>query len=140
MYSTFNVDCTTHLRRQFLGLRMLYNTVAQIHTADTDEELQFLFSEQNSEKADDSIIYETGYRKALCKLTLKDVPELKQTLRDYSLVKVKAELDQFSEGLNTLGVLSKMKKYPALMAPLFTDCQTKKLDKGSCINNNYWPQ
>ena len=60
-------------------------------------------------------------KKPLCRLTLEDVPGLKQTLWDHVLVNV----DQFSQGLNTLGVLEKMRKYPSLMAPLFTDTGTK---------------
>lgn len=72
-----------------------------------------MFSEENTDKGDsDNLIIETGYRKPLCRLTMKDVPGLKQILRDHVLVNVKAELDQFSEGLNTIGVLEKMKKYP----------------------------
>ena len=90
----------------------------------------FLFSEENTDKGEnDNLIIETGYRKPLCRLTMQDVPGLKQILRDHVLVNVKAELDQFSEGLNTLGVLEKMKKYPLLMAPLFTDTGKKELDK-----------
>lgn len=59
---------------------------------------------------------------------MQDVPELKQTLWDHVLVNIKAELDQFSEGLNTLGVL---KKIPLTngMAPLFIDTGKKELDK-----------
>ena len=83
----------------------------------------------------DTLIIETGYRKPLCRLTMEDVPGLKQTLRDHVLVKVKAELDQFCEGLNTLGVLEKMKRYPSLMAPLFTDSGKKELDKREFKNN-----
>ena len=102
----------------------------QIDLAQSEKELRFLFSEENSDKGEsDGLVAETGYRKPLCNLTLKDVPQLKQTLRDHMLVKVKAELDQFSEGLTTLGVLDKVKKYPSLMAPLFIDCGRKKLDK-----------
>ena len=96
----------------------------------TDEELRFLFSEENTDKGEnDTFIIETGYRKPLCRLTMEDVPGLKQTLRDHVLVNVKAELDQFSEGLNTLGVLEKVKKYPSLMSPLFTYTGKKELDK-----------
>ena len=80
--------------------------------------MRFLFSDENPNKGDnDSLIVETGYRKPLCMITVEDIPGLKQTLRDHVLVKVKAELDQFCEGLNTLGVLEKMKKYPVIMAP-----------------------
>lgn len=84
----------------------------------------------------DTLIIETGYRKPLCRLTMEDVPGLKQTLRDHVLVKVKAELDQFCEGLKTLGVLEKMRKHPSLMAVLFTDSGKKELNKREF--NNYY--
>ena len=92
--------------------------------------MRFLFSEENCDKEENNgLITETGYRKPLSLLKLEDIPQLKQTLRDHVLVKVKAELDQFCEGLTTLGVLDKVKMYPSLMAPLFTDIGRKELDK-----------
>ena len=46
-----------------------------------------------------------------------------------SLIKVKAETDQFTEGLEVLGLLSMVKKYPALLMPLFVPMNTE-LSKG----------
>ena len=77
----------------------------------------------------ENLVIDTGYRKPLCRLTLEDASGLKQTLWDHVLVNVKAELDQFSGGLNTLGVMEKVRKYPSLMAPLFTDTGRKQLNK-----------
>ena len=76
-----------------------------------------------------STILESGYVKPLTFLSLEDVCILKQTLRDYTLVRVKAEIDQFIEGLSALGVLETVRKYPALMSPLFTNLK-KPLTKG----------
>ena len=62
---------------------------------------------------------ETGYRKPLALLTCDDKPGIKKAIHDYhTLVKIKPELDQFSDGLKMLNVLQTMKMYPSLMSPL----------------------
>ena len=90
-----------------------------------------IFDDDNVNKGDnDTLLLETGFRKALCHLTTADKPVLKATLRDYhSLIKIKPELDQFSDGLKTLGVLDLIQKYPSLMSPLFI-YQQSSLNKG----------
>ena len=73
----------------------------------------------------------TGYRKAICNLTLQDKESLKSALLDYHcLLKVKAEIDQFAGGLADVGVLQYVKQFPDLMKPLFTDCGHKPLTAG----------
>ena len=63
---------------------------------------------------------ETGFRKALCLLTVNDKDHLKKTLRDYhTLIKTKAEMDQLCEGLQNQSVLETIIKYSFLMKPLF---------------------
>ena len=77
-------------------------------------------------------MYDTGYRKALCLLTVCDKEELTKTLRDYhTLIKTKAEMDQLCEGLESLNVLENIRKYSSLMKPLFV-AQPTVLDKGMC--------
>ena len=44
----------------------------------------------------------------------------------YHVLKVKAETDQFLEGLIVLGVLSMVKTFPDLMMPLFVTIRTTK--------------
>ena len=78
----------------------------------------------------ESVLLQTSFQKPLCSLTLLDVPCLKQTLRDYILINIKAELHQFSEGLKSLGVLDKIQQYPSIMAPLFLDSLKESLSKG----------
>ncbi len=79
-----------------------------------------------------SLLLETGFHKPLLSLTVADKPSICTTLKYYhAFVKVKAELDQFVEGLKALGVLELTRKHPDLMRPLFVDvidCQ--KLTKG----------
>ena len=50
---------------------------------------------------------------------MEDKPTIQETLRAHVIFKVKPEIDQFSEGLGTCGVLDAVKKYPSLMAPWF---------------------
>ena len=49
----------------------------------------------------------------MCRLTCADKEGIKSAIRDYhSLIKIKTELDQFSDGLKTLGVLQAVKEHP----------------------------
>ena len=67
-----------------------------------------------------SLLQETGFRKPVCMLTVSDKAHLKSALLDYHcMVKVKAEMDQFSDGMQTLQVLDFIKLYPEQMRPLF---------------------
>ena len=66
-------------------------------------------------------------------MTTADKNELKNALRDYhSLIKIKAELDQFTDGLYTREVFTYMQKYPHLMNPLFC-LEPSKLSKSRFI-------
>ncbi len=53
-------------------------------------------------------------------LTLGDVPSVSNALVEYHcLVKVKAAIDQFRNGLKALGVLEMLHECPAIWKPLF---------------------
>lgn len=65
------------------------------------------------------ILLETGYRKSVQSLTLSDRPRLVKNLKLYALVRSKAELDQFCEGLRECGVLEAVRQHPAVMEPYF---------------------
>ena len=43
----------------------------------------------------------------------------------HSLIKIKPELDQFVDGLKTLGTHEAIKQYPHLMTPFFTKKEEK---------------
>ena len=78
-------------------------------------------------------MYETGFREALCRITLSHKEELKATLRDhYSIIKTKAEIDQFCAGLQHLGILQCIKAHKDLLAPMFIP-QSSTLSKGKCF-------
>ena len=82
---------------------------------ESDESLRVLF--QNPEY--ELVLLETGYRKPLMTLQMADKTTIKQTLKAQVLLRVKAELDQFCEGLRTYEVIEYTRKYPTLMAPRF---------------------
>ena len=79
-----------------------------------------------------TLVAETGYSKPLSQLSLLDRDELCKTVKDYhTLVKILPEMDQFCAGLQTLGVLDMLCKYPEIMQHLFIQAgPRKKLDKG----------
>ena len=69
-----------------------------------------------------TVLLETGYRKAICRLELSDKISLRSTLVDYHcMLKVKALMDQFAEGLQELHVLDMMRKHSDIMRPFFVD-------------------
>ena len=94
----------------------------QLDGTESDDELRDLFDDDKGNGDNRLLLMETGYRKPLALLTCDDMPGIKKAIRDYhTLVKIKPELDQFSDELKTLNVLQTMKMYPSLMSPLFVD-------------------
>lgn len=74
--------------------------------------------------------HETGYRKAV-KLENRD--EIVQVMANYhTLLKVKAQIDQFLDGLRCLLIDEEIQRYPQLMQPLFVQKAGKKLTAGKC--------
>ena len=62
----------------------------------------------------------TGYRKAVADLTVNDCSSVVKALLDYHLMtKVKAEMDQFRDGLSTFGFLDMMKTNSTIWKPFF---------------------
>ena len=80
----------------------------------------------------------TGFRRRLALLSLKDVDDLVGFLLEYHLfVKVKAEIDQFVEGLMTLGFLGHLRKNPSLWQNFFV-LSEDKLTPGLFIHVLYY--
>lgn len=103
----------------------------QIDCAESDMKLRDVFDDDEGNGDNGLLLLETGYRKPLSSLGCEDKPCIKKAIRDYhTLVKIKPELDQFSDGLETLNVLPMMKKYPSLMSSLFVDKGRDYLNKG----------
>ena len=81
------------------------------------------------------LLLSTEFRKPLCRLAIEDKECLRLVLLDYHcLLKVKAEMDQFVEGLKSLGVLEMVKCHPDLFAPLFVEDGFPPLTPGICTD------
>lgn len=66
-----------------------------------------------------TLLFETGYDKPLNQLELDDVEGIKAALTDYHcMVKVKAAMDQFLDGLHMGGVAEYVKSHLHLLKPL----------------------
>lgn len=84
--------------------------------AEDDDQLRHVFDMDETL----SLLLETGFRKAVSLLTLSDKGLLRSTLLDYHcMVKVKAEMDQFAQGLDVLGAHQLIKKFCVLSKPYF---------------------
>ncbi len=118
----------------YLDICMAFCVVPlQINDADTDEKLRLVFEDDVKL----ALVCETGYSKALCLASMADKDGIKNALRDYhSLIKIKAELDQFTDGLRTCEVLTYVQNYSDLMQPLFCQ-QPSLLSKGALNSLNY---
>lgn len=88
----------------------------QVKSAESDDKIQEALS---TDEAIDAL-YSTGYTKATKSLTLTDRMDLLSVLLDYHLMaKVKSELDQFRNGLNTFEFIDHVKQNPAVWRPYF---------------------
>lgn len=85
----------------------------------------------SSEELD--LLLATGYRKPVTSLTTGDRSSLSDALLDYHLMaKVKTEMDQFCEGLDTFGTLGMLRSNPSLWEPYFIHAN-KDLSPGIAI-------
>ena len=89
-------------------------TTQIIDAQDTDE-LRTVFAMDEAAE----LLLSTGFQKPLRSLAMEDKECLRLVL--HCLLKVKAEMDQFAEGLKSLGVLDMMKHHPDLFSSLFVD-------------------
>lgn len=66
------------------------------------------------------LLVATGFRKPVCSLKIADRPAILSALVEYHVMaKMKAEMDQFKEGLNVLGFLDTVKRNPDMWEPFF---------------------
>ena len=89
---------------------------SQLDKVECDQSLRMLFSENSGFE---SIILETGFRKPLSLLVLEDKSRIQEVIKAHVILRVKAELDQFCQGLVTCGIHDAMQNHPTLMAPCF---------------------
>ena len=66
------------------------------------------------------LVSQSGYRKPLPSHTLADKETIVSVVLDYHLMmKVKSCMDQFMDGLKSLGFLDRIQSCPSLWEPLF---------------------
>ncbi len=93
---------------------MCYQLHVQLEDAESDDDVKVLFAVDETQ----ALLLESGYSRPLCNLKLSDKEVLKSMLIEYHcLVKVKASIDQFAEGLGD--ALDLLRKFPSLSKPLF---------------------
>lgn len=94
---------------------MKYSCFSQLSTAKQDHEICSIFAiDENA-----SILLETGYNKPLHRLSLGDVADIRASVVDYHcMIKVKAAMDQFMEGLDMGGIADYVRTHLDLIRPL----------------------
>jgi hypothetical protein len=111
---------------EIIPCSVLQSIIEKIHEAQTDEHLQSLFVEGDAQ----DYLLNTGFRKPIQQLSLMDKSTIESSLIDYHcFIKVKAEMDQFMEGLDQLGILSVIRSSPELVKELFV-CPMFELTAG----------
>lgn len=95
--------------------------IKEMDTSSGDAELRSSFA-LNEEMS--TLLFETGYSKPVTMLSIADIPEIRSTLVDYCcILKVKAAMDQFKEGLDIAGLGRYLREKPELIKPLFVNSQ-----------------
>ena len=93
----------------------------QLKSCETDEEVKMTLSVDEAM----DLVMATGYPKPLQILGIEDIREIVQMLLRYRLcVKVKAEMDQFTDGLKALGFLDMLREQPPLWEGYFVPSKT----------------
>lgn len=78
------------------------------------------------------LLMTTGFQKPICRLEVEDRDCIRGALVDYHcLLKVKAEIDQFTEGLEDVGVLRFLRESPEVLKPLIMDSCEGRVRAGS---------
>lgn len=81
-----------------------------------DEELQTIFLVPDVE----SLLLETGFSKPLSLLCMEDQNSIVSSITDYHcLIKVKAAMDDFMDGLASGEILESVKRFSHILHPLF---------------------
>ena len=82
--------------------------------AQNNEEVKTIFENEDNS----ALLFETGYHKPLSQLEIDDVEGLRAALTNYHcIIKVKAAMHQFLEGLQMGGVAEYTRTHPQLLKP-----------------------
>ena len=98
----------------------------QLDEAENDDDVKLIFAVDKISE----LILETGYRKPFCRLIMAHRSELIAAMVDYHcMIKVKAAMDQYIEGLQSLKVLDLVRKFPSFSRPFFV-AKNKRITAG----------
>ena len=75
--------------------------------------------------------YQAGITKAINLLTINDKDNIIRMVCISELLKIKAEIDQFKEGMESLGVATAIQRYPDLLRGFFTIRKKTPLTAGT---------
>lgn len=108
--------------------KKMYFLSLQLDSAESDDDVKMVLAIDEVL----CLLAETGYRKPLTSLTLSDTSSLKAVLVDYHcMLKAKAAMDQFSDGLQRLKCHDLMQRFPNLLKPCF-------VSSGKTITASKW--
>ena len=105
------------------------STPQQIDASENDLDMQMVFAIDEAAE----LLLETGFRKPLMSLGLSDKKRVQEVLLGFHCVlKVKGEMDQFRQGLSSLGVLQALNNNASTMKSLFVS-PSCKITAGKCV-------
>lgn len=110
MVVVLNVACITPCFTTYV-----YIYTIQVKGVQSDEDLRNIFLVPDLE----SLLLETGFCKPLSLLCMEDQSSIVSSITEYHcLIKVKAAMDDFMEGLASGGVLECIKRFSLMLRPL----------------------
>ena len=93
-----------------------------------DDEMKELYSTKLNE------FYEIGIMKPIHSLRVNDKDTFIQMMTVTELLRIKAEIDQFKQGMECLGVVSAIQWYPDLLKGFFTVGKKVLLTAGTYLS------
>ena len=77
------------------------------------------------------VLVDCGFTKPIAQLTVQVIPQLvKSTALHMTILRVKAEIDQFMDRINDAGTLHAIQKYPDFVCPMFVASQANNVTAG----------
>ena len=114
--NTYTVVIKKHDQKMCLCKSHFCHT--KVGNAENNTEIQAVFAIDEVQ----SLVYEAGFRKPLAQLSMEDKSVVSLILVNYHcMIKVKAAMDQYMEGLESLGLLSRIQADPSKWKDFFVD-------------------
>ena len=98
--------------------------------ASNDDDMKHLYQSNLDQ------FYQAGIIMPIRSLTVNDKTKIIKMISLNELIKIKAEIDQFKEGMECLGVVTAIQRYPDLLRGFFTIGKETPLTAGISIEVN----